>query len=73
MFKVGQKVICVDPNGELNKGQIYTIKASFFSEDAFRIPMVSVQKVKDFGANSYYARRFKPAPSAKQRKLPDWW
>lgn len=67
MFRVGQKVVCVDASGtfHLEKGAIYSI-LSIEVADISGSPILQVDCRPDiFGCRGYYATRFRPLVSRK--------
>lgn len=74
-FKVGDQVICVDPNRGIEKGLEYTVSKLYWGTDYkgnghFKAPMVRLFKVNHTG---YFARRFVLAAPATPVVTTPWW
>lgn len=64
MFKVGQKVVCVEPNGRnLFKGEIYTIIAIRKETDG--LMLLEASALNDYGYSGFFnSKRFRPLDHA---------
>jgi len=58
-FRVGQKVVCVEPIDELVKGEIYTISAVGRFDGGENV-MVDVAEIQNYAPYAWYSYRFRP-------------
>lgn len=75
-FKVGDRLICVDPNRGIEEGSEYTVAKLYWGTDyntsdgAVKAPMVRIEEVNYTG---YFARRFVLSAPATPVVTTPWW